>query len=264
MATIAAKVGRRLRRKGLARAHPGPARAATDDRSVRSVQRQLAGVPATTSWPSRRFCSAWRRKLWRPGTPVRLLGVATTGRVRRRPPAVQESLFDVAEAAPGGWRTWSRPSPKTRRKRRGLIEATDAREGPASARRPGPLRPRAARRGQHHRLRQQEPGRLQVRRHQSEAGRKSVCSREGRRESQPEGGRGGRAARSSARAEAYRAYASSETLDCLSTAGLPRPPAASSRSDGRQAVGRQATACRPGRTGPWCRDTEWAPMTGST
>ncbi|MFR1640696.1 MAG: hypothetical protein ACLSVD_17075 [Eggerthellaceae bacterium] len=67
IATIAAKVGRRLRRRGCA-ATPWACACRYDDRSVRSVQRQLPG-PATTSFPTTPLLYRMADELWRPACP---------------------------------------------------------------------------------------------------------------------------------------------------------------------------------------------------
>ena len=107
IATMAAKVGRRLRRKGL-RGRTLALRVKFDDLSVRSVQRQL---PRPSD----------DELAWRPGTPLRLIGVGMSGFSEEG--VVQESLFDVAEAAPSADDV--EPVVRDERKRRGLIEATD-------------------------------------------------------------------------------------------------------------------------------------------
>ena len=60
-------------------------------------------------------------EVWRPGTPVRLIGVGMSGFEEEG--AVQESLFDVTEAAPSTGDV--EPVVRDKCKRRGLIEATD-------------------------------------------------------------------------------------------------------------------------------------------
>lgn len=119
IATIAAKVGRRLRRKGL-RGRCLSLRVRYDDRSVRSVQRQLAR-PSDDEFAYTPVLLRMVDELWRPGTPVRLLGVGMSGFVEGE--GVQQSLFDIAEAAPNA--DDAEPSIKDEARRRGLIEATD-------------------------------------------------------------------------------------------------------------------------------------------
>lgn len=119
IATIAAKVGRRLRRKGL-RGRTISLRVRYDDRSVRSVQRQLP-TPSDDEFAYTPLLLRMIDELWRPGMPVRLLGVGMTGFDAGE--GVQESLFDLAEAAPSADDV--EPAIKDEAKRRGLIEATD-------------------------------------------------------------------------------------------------------------------------------------------
>ncbi len=120
LATIAAKVGRRLRRKGLA-GRTLSLRVRFSDRSVRSVQRQLAR-PSDDELAFTPLLFRMVEEVWRPGTPVRLLGVGMGG--FDEPAVVQESLFDVTEAAPA--EADVEPVVADEGKRRGLIEATDA------------------------------------------------------------------------------------------------------------------------------------------
>ena len=119
IATMAAKVGRRLRRKGL-RGRTLALRVKFDDLSVRSVQRQLP-QPSDDELAYTPLLYAMGDEVWRPGTPLRLIGVGMSGFAEEG--AVQESLFDVAEAAPSADDV--EPVVRDERKRRGLIEATD-------------------------------------------------------------------------------------------------------------------------------------------
>ena len=120
LATIAAKVGRRLRRKGLA-GRTLSVRVRFADRSVRSVQRQLPR-PTDDELAYTPILYRMVRELWHPGTPVRLLGVGMSGFADGR--AVQESLFPVEEVAPSPDDV--EPAVADAGKRRGLIAATDA------------------------------------------------------------------------------------------------------------------------------------------
>ena len=119
IATIAAKVGRRLRCKGLS-GHTLGLRVRYDDRSVRSVQHTL---PKATNDELLYTPLLYRmmNELWHPGTPVRLIGVAITGFTEDE--VVQESLFDLEDVAPNSFDV--EPIIKNEEKRRGLIEATD-------------------------------------------------------------------------------------------------------------------------------------------
>ena len=119
IATMAAKVGRRLRGKGL-RGRTLALRVKFDDLSVRSVQRQLP-QPSDDELAYTPLLYAMVDEVWRPGTPLRLIGVGMSGFAEEG--AVQESLFDVAEAAPSADDV--EPVVRDERKRRGLIAATD-------------------------------------------------------------------------------------------------------------------------------------------
>lgn len=119
IATMAAKVGRRLRRKGL-RGRTLALRVKFDDLSVRSVQRQLPR-PSDDELAYTPLLYAMVDEVWRPGTPLRLIGVGMSGFSEEG--VVQESFFDVAEAAPSADDV--EPVVRDERKRRGLIEATD-------------------------------------------------------------------------------------------------------------------------------------------
>ena len=119
IATMAAKVGRRLRRKGL-RGRTLALRVKFDDLSVRSVQRQLPR-PSDDELAYTPLLYAMVDEVWRPGTPLRLIGVGMSGFSEEG--VVQESLFDVAEAAPSADDV--EPVVRDERKRRGLIAATD-------------------------------------------------------------------------------------------------------------------------------------------
>ena len=119
IATMAAKVGRRLRRKGL-RGRTLALRVKFDDLSVRSVQRQLPR-PSDDELAYTPLLYAMVDEVWRPGTPLRLIGVGMSGFSEEG--VVQESLFDVAEAAPSADDV--EPIVRDKHKRRGLIEATD-------------------------------------------------------------------------------------------------------------------------------------------
>lgn len=119
IATMAAKVGRRLRRKGLA-GRTLTLRVRFDDRSTKSVQRQLPN-PSDDELAYTPLLYHMVDEVWRPGIPVRLIGVGMGGFDGGT--GVQESLFDVAEAAPT--EDDVKPSILDEHKRRGLIEATD-------------------------------------------------------------------------------------------------------------------------------------------
>ncbi len=117
--TQAAKVGRRLRRKGL-RGSTISLRIRFIDRTMRSVQRKLDN-PTDDELLFGPLLCRMLDELWNPGTPVRLIGVAVGGFDGSG--AIQESLFDVAEVAPTTQE--ARPKITDEAKRRGLLEATD-------------------------------------------------------------------------------------------------------------------------------------------
>ncbi len=183
IATMAAKVGRRLRRKGL-RGRTLALRVKFDDRSVRSVQRQLPR-PSDDELAYTPLLYAMVDEVWRPGMPAA---------PHRRG---HERLFGGGRRAGEPLRRGRGGAVRGRRRARRARRAQAPRPHRGHRPREGPLRrgrralrPRAAQRGEHHRLVQQEPGGLQV-----TAGRR-----------------------------------------------LPGGP-----------LKIKASACRPGRTGPWCR-----------
>lgn len=119
IATMAAKVGRRLRRKGL-KGRTLALRVRFNDLTTRSVQRQLPR-PSDDELAYTPILFRMVGELWRPGVQVRLIGVAMTGFADLE--NLQESLFDVAQAAPS--EEDADPVIKDEDKRRGLIQATD-------------------------------------------------------------------------------------------------------------------------------------------
>ena len=120
LATMGAKVGRRLRRKGLA-GRTLSVRIRYDDRSTHSVQRQLPH-PTDDELAYTPVLYEMLDEVWRPGIKVRLLGVGMAG---FRPEDVgQEALFgaeDLGEAP-----AEDRPALRDEGRRRGLLAATDA------------------------------------------------------------------------------------------------------------------------------------------
>ena len=116
ISAMAVKVGRRLRRKGLT-GHTLTLKLRYDDRTVRSAQRRLesgtdddlAFIPILLSLLD---------EIWRPGIPVRLVGVAMSGFGGEA--ATQEHLFDLPEDDPKA------EQPKlSEDKRTQLLKATD-------------------------------------------------------------------------------------------------------------------------------------------
>ncbi len=94
--TMAAKVGRRLRRKGLA-GRTLALKVRYSDRSVRSVQRPL-GEPCDDEFLFRELLHDMLDEVWQQGMALRLVGVAVTGFGGAESPAEQLSLFDTEDA----------------------------------------------------------------------------------------------------------------------------------------------------------------------
>ncbi len=115
---MAAKLGRRLRRKGLA-GKTLALRLRFDDRSVHSVQCQL---PAPTN-DDLFFTSqllGMIDQIWRPGIPVRLVGVAMSNFAKESFVQEELDLFEEEEAD-----KLSSSSRLKEEQRRSLLEATD-------------------------------------------------------------------------------------------------------------------------------------------
>lgn len=120
ISTMAAKVGRRLRGKGLA-GTTITLKIRFHDRAVRSVQKKL---PNSTD-DELLFSPILRTMLdevWNPGTPVILVGVSVGSFSRSM--AVQEALFDVSDIAPA--ENDAKPVIADEKKRRRLLGAADA------------------------------------------------------------------------------------------------------------------------------------------
>ena len=117
--TQSAKVGRRLRRKGLRGGTIG-LRLRYADRSSRSVQRRLTQATDDELAFAPELCRMLD-ELWQPGVPVRLIGVSVGGFDAAG--TVQEQLFDVKAVAPA--QDDAAPRIKDDTKRRGLLTATD-------------------------------------------------------------------------------------------------------------------------------------------
>ena len=121
LATLADHVGRRLRLKGL-KGRTLACKVRYGDRTVRSAQMQLP-EPSDDELYFTPFLRKLIEGLWRPGMPVRLLGVGLSG-FAPEAAVVQDALFDLDPAEGGA----DAPSPliADEGKRRGLIAATDA------------------------------------------------------------------------------------------------------------------------------------------
>lgn len=120
IASQAAKVGRRLRMKGLA-GRVCTLRVKFDDLRVRSVQRQLA-KPCDDELVLTPLLCRMLDEVWAEGVPLRLVGVAVGG-FEDAGGAVQQALFDVDSEAPS-----DQDAPALiadARRRRGLLEASD-------------------------------------------------------------------------------------------------------------------------------------------
>lgn len=124
LSTIAAKVGRRLRRKGLA-GRTVAVKVRFADRTTHSVQRQLP-QPTDDDIAFAPLVHAMIDDVWVPGAKVRLLGVAVSHFESQEGP-VQESLFDdgafQADEPDDGKDV---PLIEDAAKRRQLLAATDA------------------------------------------------------------------------------------------------------------------------------------------
>ncbi len=119
IATMAAKVGRRLRKKGLA-GRTLSLKVRFSDRSVRSVQKRLSS-PSDDELAFTPHLFRMVDEVWREGMPVRLLGVGMSGFEAEE--VVQEALFDVAREAPSAQD--APPLIASEEKRTKLLAATD-------------------------------------------------------------------------------------------------------------------------------------------
>ncbi len=119
IATMAAKVGRRLRKKGLA-GRTLSLKVRFSDRSVRSVQKRLSS-PSDDELAFTPLLYRMADEVWREGMPVRLLGVGMSGFEAEE--VVQEALFDVAREAPSAQDV--PPLIASEEKRTKLLAATD-------------------------------------------------------------------------------------------------------------------------------------------
>ena len=160
LSTISAKVGRRLRRKGL-KGRTVAVKVRYDNRTTRSAQ---CALPAPTDDDIAFAPVAHRlaQELWAPGMKVRLLGVAVTHFEEDGAP-VQETLFDAA-ALGGDDRAERDPrrSAHPRREEAPQPSRRHRRFAGALRRWHGALRLRAAPIRQHHRLLLEKRRGLQV------------------------------------------------------------------------------------------------------
>ncbi|MBR0403743.1 MAG: DNA polymerase IV [Eggerthellaceae bacterium] len=112
--TMAAKTGRRLRRKGL-KGHTLALKIRYDDRTVRSVQRPI-GMPSDDEFLFESMLDEMLDELWSPGMSVRLVGVAVTGFGEKADDDGQLSLFDAQP---------EKDSLMGEKRRRGIMTASD-------------------------------------------------------------------------------------------------------------------------------------------
>ncbi|MDO4290758.1 MAG: DNA polymerase IV [Eggerthellaceae bacterium] len=119
--TLCAKVGRRLRRKGL-RGRTVAVKVRYDNRTTRSAQLRLPR-PSDDEMAFSPYVLSLVDDLWSPGMKVRLLGVAVSGFAEDG--VTQEALFDVDAVSPLE-NPVDGPLIPDEGKRRSLIAATDA------------------------------------------------------------------------------------------------------------------------------------------
>ena len=129
LGTIAAKVGRRLRRKGLT-GRTLSLKIRFDNRTTKSVQRQLP-TPTNDEIAFTPLLREMLHEVWREGMRIRLLGVGVSGFDAEA--YAQEALFEDVPGELAGKSAHSdcpgRPRPhayENPEKRRSLINATDA------------------------------------------------------------------------------------------------------------------------------------------
>lgn len=116
VSAMAAKVGRRLRKRSLKGTTVG-LKLRFGDRTVRSAQRRLEH-PSDDDLAFAPILHALLDEIWRPGIPVRLVGVSMTG--FDTPAAQQQNLFD-----PESPQDREKRPPLDEEKRRSLLDATD-------------------------------------------------------------------------------------------------------------------------------------------
>ncbi len=119
IATMAARVGRRLRRKGL-KGSTVTLKLRFGDRSVHSAQRSLA-APTDDELAFAPVLVELLDGIWAPGTPIRLVGAAVSRFDGDR--GVQQTLFDADEE--GLAPETGKPRLLSEDKRRELLRATD-------------------------------------------------------------------------------------------------------------------------------------------
>ena len=118
ISSMAAKVGRRLRRKGL-KGSTLALKVRYSDRSVRSVQRPI-GQPSDDEYLFMEMLEDMLPDLWNTGMALRLVGVAVTGFDTAKDEPEQLSLFDDTTEVKADVAAESETA-----RRRGLMSATD-------------------------------------------------------------------------------------------------------------------------------------------
>lgn len=120
ISTLSTKVGRRLRAKGLAGSTVS-LKVRFQDRTTHSVQQKLVN-PTDDELLFAPLLHKLLSKLWNPGTPILLIGVAISGFSAAE--GEQEALFDAAKVQP--LETDPKPLIDNKQKRKSLLTATDA------------------------------------------------------------------------------------------------------------------------------------------
>ena len=120
ISTLSTKVGRRLRAKGLAGSTVS-LKVRFQDRTTHSVQQKLVN-PTDDELLFAPLLHKLLSKLWNPGTPILLIGVAISGFSAAA--GEQEALFDAAKVQP--LESDSKPLIDNKQKRKSLLTATDA------------------------------------------------------------------------------------------------------------------------------------------
>lgn len=121
LASIATKVARRLRQKGLS-GKTLTLKVRYADRSIHTCQQPLQG-PGDDDGVLRRQLDTMIDELWHPGIALRLLGVGVSGFSADVSSPIQESLFALDDTSDV---TNPQEAETTQRSRRSLLTATDA------------------------------------------------------------------------------------------------------------------------------------------
>ncbi|MDR2721720.1 MAG: hypothetical protein LBB35_02485, partial [Coriobacteriaceae bacterium] len=122
LSSIAAKVGRRLRMKGL-RAHTLSLKVRYDDRSLKNIQRRLEHNTDDDLFFTPVLLSMVQ-EVWKPGMPIRLLGVGMSGFEEEA--ELQARLFEVAAEEDVSSFREEKPRLNDAQKRSDFLRATDS------------------------------------------------------------------------------------------------------------------------------------------